>query len=143
MVDGQMLPLFLACATQEAAVAGPMTPAAAIEFEDGPLVADTAALREWLEAGGDRLVLVPVRVQVDALGITAAHLGELPVRLDDSALGVALLDRVRQACPAASCTVLLEARWGALVGGAGADTLAVMRFVGAADSSVVRARGAR
>lgn len=137
-----MLSLLLACATQEAAVAGPMTPPSALTFEDGPLVADTAALRAWLVAGGARTVLVPVQVRVDALGVGDARIGALPVRLDDTALGVALHDRVRQACPDATCAILVEGRWGAVLGAEG-DTLAVTRFVGLADPAEVRARGAR
>ena len=137
-----MFALLLACGTQEAAVAIPMTSPAALTFEEGPLLADTAALRAWLEAGGSRVVLVPVHLGVDALALTDAHIGALPVRLDDTALGVSLHDRVRGVCSGATCTILVEGRWGALMGGEG-DTLAVTRFVGLADPAITKAQGAR
>lgn len=82
----------------------------------------TAELLAWLDhnggardIGGPPRLKLPVEVTMDAdrLGIVGATLGEVAVKLDDTALGIALADRVRQKCPAGSttCKVWLEGTW--------------------------------
>ena len=98
------------------------------------------ALVAWLDRnggprdiGGQATLKLPVAVTMDAdrLGITGATLGALAVKLDDTALGIALKDRVRQKCPpdATTCRVWLEGTWRGVSGDVG--QIQVTRFVGA------------
>lgn len=94
-----------------------------------------AELVAWLDHnGGARdigaapVLKLPVTIAMDAdrLGITGATLGALTVTLDDTALGIALKDRVRQKYPvgAPSLRVWVEGRW------RGAGVIQVTRFAG-------------
>jgi hypothetical protein len=100
------------------------------------------ALVAWLTRnGGQRdvgsapVLKLPVVITMDAdrLGITGARLGAdggIALKLDDTALGIALVDRVRQKCKGdtPSCRVWLEGRWRALDGDVG--QVQVTRFAG-------------
>ncbi|MFO1054615.1 MAG: hypothetical protein U1F36_20525 [Planctomycetota bacterium] len=100
-----------------------MTPAPVHPFVHGPALADGPALAQWLAkraADGARpLVRLPVLVLLANPPSTvqgARLLGAAPdaatLTLDDSALGIGLADRARQACPgAAECPLWLEGRW--------------------------------
>ena len=81
-----------------------------------------AELVAWLDHNGGSpdlgaapVLKLPVTIAMDAdrLGITGATLGALAVTLDDTALGIALKDRVRQKYPvgAPSLRVWIEGRW--------------------------------
>lgn len=100
-----------------------------VPFTRGPALAPVEGLKAWLAAqrrddGHPRLVRVPVVMDCDGLGQPRnARVGGLPVALDDSALGISLADRVRQACPgAATCHAWLEGLWDG-------DRIKVRRFV--------------
>lgn len=161
--------LFLACAgpaasaprspaPPEPAVATPLTSAPALSFEDGPAVDPAAPLLAWLSAGRGRVVQLPVTVAFDdefRLGVARAWVGPesggLRLKLDDTAMGVSLLDRLRAACPPGpTCRVWLEGTWGPLMDGMpdfgdsdpGRHDFTVRRFVGLADDGATRARGA-
>jgi hypothetical protein len=99
-----------------------------------------ADLIAWLDANGGKpdLGTAPVlRLPVtltwgdQRISITGATLGEVAVKLDDSALGISLKDRARNKCPAdqPTCRVLIEGRWRGLDGDTG--TIQVTRFVSA------------
>ncbi len=101
------------CATgpREAAVK-PLTAYVEKQKEKGPNLEPADALRTWLRSSNGAVLRVPLTVTQDAPAGLAGRLGAMPVELDDSALGVSLVDRVRQACGAAvTCTVWVEARW--------------------------------
>lgn len=80
--------------------------------EQGPKLTPTAPLEAWLEASKGRVVRVPLSVRVEVLA-REVKLGELPVKVDDSALGVSFDDRVRSACKGetVACRVWVEGRW--------------------------------
>ena len=108
--------------TTEPAVAKPLTPAPARTYVDGAALDDDAALLSWLEASGGKALRLPVRLTFDdehRLAIQAATVGGVPLKLDDTAMGVAVLDQVRRLCPAGEpgCTVWLEGTWGAVLSG--------------------------
>lgn len=121
-----------------------------VAFVAGPAL-DAPDLRTQLAAAGSKLLRLPVIVEFDdehRLGVVRAWLGTsvgdpapgaVQLKLDDTAMGVAILDSLRAACPpGARCAVEIDATWGpALKGlptlpGAGPvrDTVAVRRFVG-------------
>lgn len=99
--------------------------AAGTPFVGGPRVDDPATLVAWLsrqrEADGTPLLVrLPVRVALDSTGVmgTRGWLGlppasdSLEVRLDDTALGIALVDRVRAYCRGGvPCVLWLEGTW--------------------------------
>jgi hypothetical protein len=98
-------------------------------------LAPQAALVAWLDRNGGTpdlgaapVLKLPVTIAMDAdrLGITGATLGELAVTLDDTALGIALKDRVRQKYPAGApgLRVWIEGRW------RGDGKIQVTRFAG-------------
>jgi len=91
-----------------------LRPHVELTFTRGPALSPPDALRAWLEQQGDRTVRLPVTLVLEAPHrIASARVGELPVTLDDSALGISLVDRLRQACPGqGECRVRLEGRWG-------------------------------
>ncbi|MFZ5479774.1 MAG: hypothetical protein ACOZNI_23620 [Myxococcota bacterium] len=162
-----MIALLIACAGLAAAtpppppeppVATPLKPPPPVAFEDGPSVADPAALLAWLEAGKGRLVQLPVVVAFDdkhRLGVARAWVGDdevgLRLHLDDTAMGVALIDHLRRDCPKGpTCAVWLEGTWGPLMPGLpdfGEDPsrhpFSVKRYVGLAGADATRARGAK
>lgn len=102
------------------------------EVVDGPAVSPPSALLTWLEGEGrGEVVQLPVTVSVSPLGMGPAWIGVEPepgpdalhLRLDDGALGIALADRLRQACPAGGpCAVWLEGRWGSHLAGPAAPS---------------------
>lgn len=127
----------------------PMTPHVAVPFVDGPAITDPG-LRAWLDAHRADLLQLPVVVDFgrdSRAGGTRAWLGTdvagpgagaIEVRLDDSALGIALLDRLRQSCPVGPriCAVWLEGRWS----GPEDPAFRVLHFVGPADANATHAR---
>lgn len=133
-----------------------LSPAPVVAFEDGPFADDPAALLAWLQ-GRKGLVQLPVVVAFDdehRLGIVRAWVGAseaagLKLKLDDTAMGVALLDHLRTACPPGpTCEVWLEGTWGPVMAGMpdldkdpSRHDFAVRRFAGLAEGSVRRARG--
>jgi hypothetical protein len=146
-----------AAAAAPPAPARPLSAEPPLSVEDGPAVADPAALLAWLEANGPRRVQLPV-VLVFApgrLGFSAATVGATPgalaLRPYDAALGVSLLDHARRLCPeAATCAVWLEGRWGARPPALGTPDPAaapephgfdVLRVLGPADAGATHARG--
>ena len=120
------------------------TPEPERTFVDGPPIDPPAKLLEWLESTGSAeprpRIRLPVVVRFrDAhrLGLDGGHIGVSPaimpgsiqVRLDDTAMGISLLDRVRGACPddkQTECAVWLEGTWG----GGPERTFRVFRLVG-------------
>jgi hypothetical protein len=91
-----------------------------LPFVHGPRIAPDGALQTWLRTIGaespPRLVqlvftITSADARVGVLG-TARSPQAVSVPLDDSALGIALAERVRAACPdATSCAVWLEGYW--------------------------------
>ncbi|MES2638943.1 MAG: hypothetical protein V4850_05655 [Myxococcota bacterium] len=166
---GRSAILLPADSTPEGAMPGNKTPHVDVPFVDGPAIADPGLLA-WLEANRAHLLQLPVVVDFDNdlrgggtrawLGTeapaaaanattdatTAAPGGPIEVRLDDSALGVALIDHLRRVCPVGPrvCAVWLEGRWeaGLQIGGADDDTapFRVLHFVGPADATATHAR---
>lgn len=104
-------------------------------LEPGPALRPASALLAWLEAsagnddGGRRLFRLPVVVRFEdryRLGLGAAHIAAsvndlapdaIALELDDTAMGIALLDQLRSRCPAGvdACAVWLDGYWGPLV----------------------------
>jgi len=98
-------------------------------FVDGPTIDPPAKLLEWLEktaaAEPSRRIRLPVVVRFTnqhRIGLDGGHIGvsaavtpdAIQVSLDDTAMGISLLDRVRGACPdekETSCAVWLEGTW--------------------------------
>lgn len=139
-----------------------LTPEPALSFVDGPAIADSDALLAWLSANKGRTLQLPVVVAFDdehRLAVKRASLGALQLRLDDTSMGVGILDRLRAACPPGplECAVWLEGRWGPVmeIGGQPALSIpgfdsgprrhdfAVRRLVGLADATATRARVAK
>jgi len=99
-------------------------------FAPGPALQPVAELRAWLDRQGEprprpRLRL-PVAMRFAAghrMAIDTARVAGAPgddglaVVLDDSALGIALIDHVRRHTPAGAggCALWLEGYWGALL----------------------------
>jgi len=109
--------------TTEPAVATPMTPTSARSYVDGASLTDDTALLAWLEASDGRALRLPVTITFDdeyRLAIQTAHVGGVALKLDDTAMGVAVLDQVKGICPAGTpgCTVWLEGTWGSVLQGA-------------------------
>ncbi len=92
-------------------------------WTDGPAIGAAADLVKWFEGEGkDAVVRVPVTIQATPIGIEKSWIGTtdpLHIRVDDSALGVSLLDRVHQHCPdpEAVCTLWMDGHWGGAGGG--------------------------
>ena len=120
------------------------TPEPERTFVDGPPIEPPAALLAWLDKTGAaeprKRIRLPVvvrfkdahRIGLDGgtIGVSPAVApGSIQVALDDTAMGISLLDRVREACPddkQTECVVWLEGTW---VGGPGRK-LQVLRLVG-------------
>lgn len=134
----------LAFGPDDGEAAGPMkspnTPAT--PFVTGPRVDDPTALRHWLDrqrtaADAPRLLRLPVRVALETdvprrvrswLGAPAGG-DSLEIRLDDTALGIALPERVTQYCKGPGpCFLWLEGTW--LGDVEGQPTFAVTRVAG-------------
>lgn len=110
-------------------------------FVTGPRADESAGLLAWLARqrgvdGTPRLVRLPVRVALDPERPGAVHgwLGVTPadgveIRLDDTALGVALVDRVHGYCRGEGpCVLWFEGTW--LGASAEEKVFAVTRVVG-------------
>lgn len=83
-------------------------------FVDGPSAAEEPALRSWLRTheGAARQLRLPVRLAKTAGSPREGRVGPVVIGVDDTALGVALADRVRAACgDAAECRLWLEGYW--------------------------------
>jgi hypothetical protein len=107
----------------------PLTPAPARRFVLGAELLPASTLRPWLLARGDVVLRLPVVVDRGVAGLRGGRVGELDVTLDDTALGVGLLDRLRSACPGAGpCHAWIEARVGAGPDDGPALRLRVLRF---------------
>jgi hypothetical protein len=107
----------------------PLTPAPARRFVFGAELLPAATLRPWLLARGDVVLRVPVAVDRGVAGLRGGRVGELDVTLDDTALGVGLVDRLRTACPGAGpCHAWVEARVGPDPDDGPALRLRVLRF---------------
>lgn len=120
------------------------TPEPERTFVNGPPIDPPEALLEWLETTASAeprpRIRLPVVVRFKdqhRLGLDGGHIGvspaatpaEIKVTLDDTAMGISLLDRVREACPApteTSCAVWLEGTWG----GGPSHQIRVLRLVG-------------
>jgi len=104
-----------------------------VAWEVGPDVDSPTEIAKWIQGvrskpGDERpLVRIPVVAFMDEhrLQISSAFLGVSPdasnhiaLRLDDSALGISLVDRVRRHCPGdpRSCVIWVEGYWGPLIG---------------------------
>lgn len=101
-----------------------MAPQPELPWAFGPSTADAAALTAWLArqlAVPDRpeTVRLPVLVELGVARSTVAGgrvlsgaKEALALSLDDTALGISLADRARQACPGQDrCALWLEGRW--------------------------------
>ena len=104
-------------------MAQPMTPHPRRHYVDGASLADTKTLLRWLQTSDGRALRLPVAVTFDdeyRLAIQSAQVGGISLKLDDTAMSVALLDQVRALCPAGEpgCTVWLEGTWGSVLPGA-------------------------
>ena len=122
--------VFVTAPTAESAP-GRKTPQPPTDFVPGPALTPTGALLTWLEATRSpvrRRLRIPVRIRFSdhRLGLAGAVLavGEPPkdalrLSLDDSALGISLLERLRHRCPPATpvCAIWLEGAWGPLLSG--------------------------
>lgn len=94
----------------------PLTPSPMLDFVDGPLVDDTAALTAWLAAHDDdaRQLKLPVSMDNVVIGLANFAVGTISIRVSDSALGVSLADHVRTKCKGlARCRLWLEGYWSA------------------------------
>ena len=121
------------------------TPEPERTFVDGQPIEPPAKLLEWLESTGSAEprphIRLPVVVRFSnphRIGLAGGHIGvslairpdAIQVALDDTAMGISLLDRVRQTCPddkQTECAVWLEGTWG----GGPERTFRVFRLVGA------------
>ncbi|MEC7947590.1 MAG: hypothetical protein VX265_08470 [Myxococcota bacterium] len=104
-------------------MAKPMTPHPRRHYVDGASLADTEALLRWLQTSDGRALRLPVAVTFDddyRLAIQSARVGGIPLKLDDTAMSVALLEQVRAICADGEpgCTVWLEGTWGSVLQGA-------------------------
>ena len=79
----------------------------------GPKLSQQELLETWLAEAHDAVLRLPVTIERRGYGQSiGAKLGEREVRIDDSALGVSLTDRLRSVCPEESpCRVWVEGRW--------------------------------
>lgn len=83
-------------------------------FVYGPAI-ESPELVSWLARQEKIEVRLPVIVKLtdSKLGVENGMVGSIPgIRLQDAALGISLLDRVRQACPKKDpCTMWLDGYW--------------------------------
>lgn len=148
----------------EASVPTSMLPYPSAAFVQGPPISDSAALLAWLDRlrGSRRVLQMPVTVDFGGdkrLSIERAWIGVgadnppesgMLLRLDDSRMGIALIDHLRTACPpgASTCSVWLEGTWGQdrLLSGSGpaaappGHELVVLQFIELADAAATHAR---
>jgi hypothetical protein len=80
----------------------------------GPSLLPASALKQWLDGVGDAVVRVPITVKAGGVPGEPWDLaiGELSVKLNDSALGVSFEERVRQVSQGQRpVRVWVEGRW--------------------------------
>ncbi|MBL8901330.1 MAG: hypothetical protein JNM84_27130 [Planctomycetes bacterium] len=131
---------------REANAPGPMTAEVEKSFEPGVAIADRTELLAWLatharEGGSGATLKLPIALELRDGGahLGDAHLGleggdqRLTVLLDDSALGVALVDRARHHMRSdGTCALWLEGVWlGATQSGGRFAVSAVRGAIGA------------
>jgi len=103
-----------------------MQPAPSTTFVDGPALEPSAALLKWLEASKGKQIRLPVVIRFKdefrmnwgaitigtALGAPAE--GAIHLKLDDTKMGVGLLDRLADEVPEddTGCVRWLEGTWG-------------------------------
>jgi hypothetical protein len=107
-------------------------------FKQGPKTSDAKALLEWLgqQTGQVKLPVTLVRGQV-GFSSRGAKAGALGFRCEDTALGISLADRARQACGnSATCDLWLIGDWKA-----GADPVLSVKKVEGAPSGAEREQG--
>lgn len=84
----------------ESVMAKNMQPYPKREFARGAPIRPTEGLVAWLDANKSadtkRVLRVPVMTTFDRISIKEAKIGDLPVRVHDSALGVSFLERANQ-----------------------------------------------
>jgi len=99
-----------------------MQPMKPVNFASGPAVTPSAPLLAWLEndvkpADPRKRIKLPVTLNFDALGFGDCFVGagedKLLIQIDDTAMGISLLEQVRDADT--GCTLWLEGYWGSLV----------------------------
>lgn len=94
-----------------------------ITWTPGPALRPQSTLVAWLDSlGPKRLVRLPVivRFREDKLGLEGGRAGDLELALNDSGLGVSLMDHARQASPErSSCAMHLEGHWRGMKDGKG------------------------
>ena len=99
------------------------TPYPEIVWTKGPSLLPKDALVAWLDSLGPKpLVRMPVTIHFrpDGLGIDRGTAGELDLRLDDTGLGVSLMDHARRASPERTSAPLhLEGHWHGMKDGRG------------------------
>lgn len=93
-----------------------MQPTPKVQYTRGPPVEPSKELMAWLHKNADvqplRLVRLPVTVELRPLGIEHASVGGVSIALQDSALGISLLDRARRACGMErNCTMWMMGYW--------------------------------
>ncbi len=99
----------------EKPIPGNLTPYPKRTFARGPNLVPFDALITWLDAHAEDTVRLPVTFTFDRISIQSARLGPATIWVNDSALGVSLVDRVNELCPGGgTCTVRLIGTWGGM-----------------------------
>jgi len=116
-------------------VATPKQPTDTPDLVPGPPLSPAGPLLEWLEgvkaaAGPRKLLRLPVVVRFEddyrlalseaVVGVSEAAFDDaeaLRLKLDDTGMGVSLLEAVKRLCTGLSCAVWLEGHWGTLLTG--------------------------
>lgn len=87
------------------------------EFEPGPSITDTEALKAWLEANREKRLRLPIVIELatQSRRFERSSVGAIELRVTDLALGVPLSERIAQKCgrDARRCALWLEGRYGA------------------------------
>lgn len=91
----------------------PMVPYVEKAKTQGPKLTQPELLEAWLTDAGDAVLRLPITVERGPYGQRlGAKLGARELLIDDSALGVALSERLRSACGEQNpCRVWVEGRW--------------------------------
>ncbi|MFN3200584.1 MAG: hypothetical protein ACE366_19450 [Bradymonadia bacterium] len=118
-------------------------PAPPIEYVDGPSI-EPETLKAWLEkeVKPSQQIKLPIVITLEVLGVRSAMVSGdpsgaskgMPIKLDDSTMGISLMDHLRSKCPkdAKVCGIWIEGLWGGLMAGLSADpsSTLVIRKVG-------------
>lgn len=102
--------------TESSMAKGNMQPYTKREFAKGAPIRPTEGLVAWLDArkkeNAKTVVRVPVTTSYDRISIKETKIGDLPVRVQDSALGVSFLERANQYGKGqTSCVLSLIGYW--------------------------------